>query len=288
MADILNNPNQFYNDPAIASAQQEAQSAMNTASNYNSAVSLLPQKLKEAIQSKMDYNRDLIEQKNKAQAEYFATPSKSREKYLTPTSANYVYDPFQAEKLVAQERSLAYQPYANASDILTQRQGTLSDILNSGVSAFQAGAGQMNTAADMARQKYTDLINMAKLKTDESKWQYEQTHKSTGSGSGGVDFMALLEAIRKLREGNNETDNGVTEQKPATSEEEKVRMKNKPNIEWKSPGGQWKFDSKLDDWISSIVRLQDPQTGQVYEYDGPNDPDYINDSRSGYLPPSSY
>ena len=69
----------YYDDPTLQQAQVEAQTAGSSAVAYQSAASQLPAKLKEAVMGKLDYNKDLIEQKNKAQAQYFQAPSEARE-----------------------------------------------------------------------------------------------------------------------------------------------------------------------------------------------------------------
>ena len=113
----------YYTDPSIQEAQQTAEGAATTAAEYQSAASLLPSKLKDAIQGKLDYNKDIIESKNKAMAEYFKAPSMAREKYQD------IWNPFSREKLVAEERAQAYLPFANLTDILGERQGTIADIV---------------------------------------------------------------------------------------------------------------------------------------------------------------
>jgi len=122
----------YYTNPDIAQAEAAATDAAKTAVQYQSAASLLPSKLKDAIQQKLNYNKDIIESKNKAMSEYFQAPSAAREKYQN------IWNPFTREKLVAQERAQAYLPFANLTDILRERQGTIADIINAGVGAFGA------------------------------------------------------------------------------------------------------------------------------------------------------
>jgi hypothetical protein len=208
----------YYNTPELTGAAREAETAGTTAVNYQSAAGLLPQKLREAVMAKVDYNKDIITQQNKAQAEYFAAPSAARAEYVDPESSNYIFNPFQAEALVAQKRSLAYQPFANLTDILGQRLGTLGDIIQNGVGAFQSDVAAKQGAYEMARNKYNDLLQKAqslmqaaseeeqlKLKREqmEGDWEMDKAKlKLSGSGSGsdsglpGVSKIDLATADR--------------------------------------------------------------------------------------------
>lgn len=211
MADLLtmadNNLIQdYYSSPDITNAQNEAMNAGTTAASYQSAAALLPQKLREAVLAKVDYNKDIISQQDKAQAQYFAAPSAARAKYADPNSPNYIFNPIQAENLVAQSRAQAYEPYATLTDILGQRLGSLSDIINAGTGAFQADVTAKQSAADLLRQKYNDLLTMAAQKTNLAQWDYEQkkqaaqwlyeqTHKNTGGGTTADKLSATENKI---------------------------------------------------------------------------------------------
>jgi hypothetical protein len=241
--------NQYYNDPNLQQAQTEAQSAGTTAAQYQSAASLLPQKLREAVMAKVDYNRDIIEQQNKKQAEYFAAPSVAREKYQN------IWNPFEREKLVTQERTQAYAPYATMTDILAARTGSLSDIINAGTNAFNADVGAKQSAAELARQKYADLLGIAKEKTENAKWGYEQTHTAgSGDGSWGCEDLFYVDEYGNLRmKGTGPTPDTSTSQptepKPTVSSQQISNMLKKPNVNWRSPGGQWEFSQAVADWV---------------------------------------
>jgi hypothetical protein len=157
----------YYNDPNITTANQDYQTAANTAATYQSAASLLPDKLKDAIQSKLDYNKDIIEAQNKAMAEYFMAPSKAREENQD------VWNPFQREALVAKERAMAYQPYATLTDVLSARKGYVTDVIDKATGAFDSDVTAKNNAATLKRQLYTDLLGVADKKQAQSNWEKE-------------------------------------------------------------------------------------------------------------------
>src|SRR3990167_8045270 len=92
----------YYESPDLLEVQKAATQSQQSYVDYQSAAALLPQKLRDAIQQKLDYNKDLIQQKNKEFSEYAAAPATARAKYADPTSENYIFNPFQAEKLVSE------------------------------------------------------------------------------------------------------------------------------------------------------------------------------------------
>ena len=249
----------YYDDPTLQNAQMEAQTAGSAAVAYQSAASQLPAKLKEAVMGKLDYNKDLIEQKNKAQAEYFAAPSAAREQYQD------IWNPFEREKLVAGERAQAYQPYANLTDILGQRLGNIGDVINQGVGAFNSDVAAKQGAYQLAQQRYADLLQMAQLKQQQAN--LEEAAKSANTQQEFENQLALM----KLQEGGSSGSGGgisgvgsifdflglggggyqQTEQKPPQPTGIDF-ARNKPNLlkgeAWLSPGGQWAFDMETMQW----------------------------------------
>lgn len=186
----------YYQDPSIESSRQEAETAQTQASSYASASALLPDKLKQAVLGKLNYNKDLIEAHNKSMAEYFVAPSAAREKYQN------IWNPFEREKLVATSRAQAYEPYANLTDLLGQRMGRVEDIVGAGVGAYQAQTSAAQAAADAKRRSYEDALNLAQLLTSEklSKAQLEK--------SGGITAwqQKQLESEQLQSEQQNERD----------------------------------------------------------------------------------
>ena len=168
---------EYLQDPALEAERKVAETQQTQAAAYQSAASLLPFKLKEAVMGKLDYNKDIIEAQNKAMSEYFMAPSKAREKYQN------IWDPFARERLVTEERTQAYAPYATLTDILGQRMGSISDIIQAGTGAFTAATGAQESAATLARQKYQDLWERAKTIAD-----YLKPAAGEGGGITGLDY----------------------------------------------------------------------------------------------------
>jgi hypothetical protein len=128
----------------------------------------------------------------------------------------------------------------------------------------------MSDKATLARQKWSDLFDIAKQK---------QSDKKKGSGDGGLSNI-----LKYLFPDTGKTPPAdvPTELKP------NVNMSDKdPFVNWRSPGGQWVYDFNVGDWTpvggGATVKLQDPATGNVYEYDGANDVDYLEDVSKGFI-----
>lgn len=244
---------QPYNDPNLASLQSNAQSAAQTASNYQSAAALLPSKLRDAIQSKLDYNKDIIAEQNKAMANYFSAPSTARSDYQN------VWNPFDREKLVAQATSNAYAPYATLTDILGQRRGQINDIVSAGTGAFNAQVGAQQNAAQLARQSYMDALGMADKQSEIAKWGYEQTHKGGSGGGGGAANLGGLSQLLATMTGQG---SAPAPQVPSPTEPTPTYIpasgrsitgkKTNSNIVYHSPGGQWVFDNSGRQWVPVV------------------------------------
>jgi hypothetical protein len=238
---------QYYKDPGLEEARTGAQTAQTQASAYQSASSLLPEKLKQAIGEKLDYNKDIIEAKNKAMAEYFQAPSAAREKYQD------IWNPFEREKLVAEERTQAYLPFANLTDILKERRGGITDIIGAATGLFGADVSAKQSAADISRQGYLDKFGLADAMAGAAQAEAQLAKGAGGGGTSGLgDIISLLQATGVIPGDEGAGQAGPTEPKPEISEQQIQRMRNNPAVMWRSPEGQWYFDFETDDWIPIV------------------------------------
>jgi hypothetical protein len=242
----------------------------------------LPAKLKEALNTKLNNNRDIIDQQSQTMQNYFNSGAQAREKYQD------VFNPFEKAKLVQQDRSMALRPYDTLSGVLENRMGSVADIVNAGVQGWQGlvnaagtkaelaksnlatalqsyfGASQQQQAADdmafkiaqaeeAARQfNQTYGLESRKVDVNESQFAQEMASRlkiagmSSGGGGGGINWGT---ALGGLITGDAPGQTSMpTEQKPVTNSAQAQRMASKPFIQWKSPGGQWMWDPETKDW----------------------------------------
>ena len=203
MADI----NQYYNDPTLEQARATASGDAGNVANMTKSINLLPYKLRDAINEKLDYNKDLITQKNDAMSNYFAAPSEARVKYAD------IWDPAKREALVARDTSQALVPYSNLQDILSGRMGSINNLVGAAGENARADLTAATNAAALSRQNYQDLLDMADKKTNLALDLYK-TNKSAAGDGEGLDLTSLL----KLMTGNTEpAANGNLESPPMSS-----------------------------------------------------------------------
>jgi hypothetical protein len=178
----------LYNTPEMTGLANTAASTSATATAYQSAASQLPEKLKQAILAKLQYNQDIINEKNAAQAKYFAAPATARAQYQDITN------PFDREALVAQATGNAYTPYANLTDILSQRMGSISDAINAGTGAFGSAVTAEQGAATTAQNAYSTALSLADRLASAIQWKYQQDNPGVGTAGYG---QAQIQAAQK-------------------------------------------------------------------------------------------
>jgi hypothetical protein len=172
-----NGIDQYTNNPELAAAGTEADTAANTLTQYQTASSMLPAALKNAINEKLDFNKAAIEQKNKSMTDYFNAPSQARVDYQD------IFNPFQREALVQKATNNAYIPYQTNTEVLAQRLGTIQDIINSATGAFGAQVTSAQGAATAAENKYNRLFGLAGAKSDVAYKNAQLTNSDSGGNS---------------------------------------------------------------------------------------------------------
>lgn len=161
----------------ISETRSEAAKLGHKASELGAKAFSFPQKLREAVQKKYNYNKDIIDKQSKAQAEYFAAPAVAREKYVKQPGEEGYVTPQQAESLVAQEKAQAYAPYASLTDILGQRMGSISDIIGEGTGAYQAEVAAAQGAAQVAQQAFNQLLQEYQLGSSLQQQDWQQQYQ---------------------------------------------------------------------------------------------------------------
>lgn len=177
-----------YTDPALTAAQTGYETAANTATQYQTASDMLPDALKTAINEKLDYNKGLIEEKNKSMVDYFNAPSQARADYAD------IFNPFQREALVSKAVNNAYLPFATNQDVLKMRLGSIQDIIGAATGAFNAKVTAKQNAAQIAKDRLAYLFQLAGAKSDAayktaSLAIEKQKADKTGTGTDGLDFI---------------------------------------------------------------------------------------------------
>jgi hypothetical protein len=268
--------NDYLSDINQATAPEKAAvtQASTDLANLQAGAGSLPSKLKEALNTKLNNNKDIINQQADTMGAYFNAGPQAREKYQG------VFNPFQKAALVQNERTMALRPYDVLSGVLENRMGTVNDLVQSGIQGWQGLLNAAGTKADTAKsllsnamssymnaaglQRFDDNMAMQKDQFDRSLNQ----KASSGSGGGGIgsitDIMKLIETMN----GNKETSTAQpTEPTPDF-------IPQKPNVQYHSPGGQWIWNNQEKEWFPTfgtlhVIDLQTLEEGDlpVDEYD---------------------
>lgn len=170
-------------------------------------------------------NRDVIEPLDKATSEYLASPQVGREKFQD------IFNPFTREKLVSQYVGQESLPMLALSSIYGQRAGSIGDLVQSGVGAFEAQTDAADTAAQSARLNYEDLLSEYKI-TEDLALQREKL----GAATKENPLQALINAAISERLSPAATaDTGISPQYTPAEGEGAIS----DDGQWTFSGGQW-------------------------------------------------
>ena len=222
-------------DRFTSGEQADVKTASTNLADLQTGAGSLPNKLKEALNQKLSYNKDIINQQSETMQNYFAAPSAARAKYQD------VWNPFEREKLVAQDRTMALKPYDTLTGVLDQRMGDVADITTAGVQgwqgmvdaastqlsaaqsrlgtalqAYQIAGGQQSAADELALSvaqfneankqfEATMAMNKDQNAQEQANWekeyglsQYKATHTGNGNSDGNVAAPDQIDAYAQM------------------------------------------------------------------------------------------
>lgn len=185
--------NTFQLPEDVTNARANAQNLTSVANQYSAAEPSVSDVLRQRVQEAYSNNQDIIGPLDTATANYYSAPSQAREKYLTPGSANYLQNPFAAERMVSEYTNQQAVPMLSYGNILGQRMGRIQDLIGTGVNAWEVGKNSAIAKAQEARQVYEDSLNEY-LQLQNLELEQQRIDKS-GSGSGGAFSLAALEDL---------------------------------------------------------------------------------------------
>lgn len=253
---------------ATAGQTADVKTASQDLSNLQAGGGNLSQKLKDALNTKLNNNKDIINQQSQTMSNYFNSGAEARQKYQN------IWDPFEKAKLVEQAKSMALQPYDTLSNVLTNRMGTVSDIVNSGVSgwtglenaattklqaaqsnltnalqAYQLASSQQSAedqakaqaaqAAEQARQ-FGITSGQGQQQIDINKFIANKPDKGSGGGLTGTDLSSIMSLL--LGAGGGDITSEPTEPQP-------TYVPKKPGVKYHSPNGQWEYNWNYKSWV---------------------------------------
>lgn len=240
----------------------------------------LPAKLKEALNTKLNNNKDIINQQADTMQTYFNSGAVAREKYQD------VFNPFEKAKLVQQERSMALRPYDVLSGVLENRMGQVSDIVDSGIQGWQGLVNAASTKAELAKSNLSTALqsymNAASQQQAADQLAYQIAQAQEASRQFGITSGQSQQQI------NNQVDQfnrefglkqktvggrdglislndiysllniiAPTEQVSEQSEPQPTNVPRNRAIQYHSPQGQWVYNWNYNAWVPSDAEVID-------------------------------
>lgn len=178
----------------IIDAQSQSQALATKAGEFATALPTISDELKKRVDTLFNENQDVLGLFNQGITDLVAAPGKSYDMFSNVT------DPYARERLSSQFVQTQSLPALTAAGQLGQRMGTIGDIVGQNTRAFQAQATAANTAAELARQKYQDVLQQFQIEED-MRIQQEQLalQRQAAARSGAPSYGERQDTeIRKL------------------------------------------------------------------------------------------
>lgn len=136
----------------------DVSAAYERAAEFTKQAATLPQRLRQAIGEKFEFNKDLITERAQALGDFFAEPAVAREKYQD------IFNPFTREALVTQSREQAGTKARALTDLLSQRGQRIEDIVGRTGEAFAGEVGAAELLTSAAQSRFNNALQVANLK----------------------------------------------------------------------------------------------------------------------------
>lgn len=212
----------LYNTPQVNQAQTDANNAESTANAAATTAMTLPDQLKQALTTKFESN-PLYGQRENALTNYLNTTTQAPLDYTAKSvggDSDVVYNPLQQANLIQARKSAALVPLTTINDLLGIETGGLNNIIDSASRAAQAQVAGLQSNAQMARQKYQDIVDLISKQADEN---YRQKQLAMSASSSPVDLLSELMAL--YGGGNNTSSDSFWEDTGATQPQQKAKPK---------------------------------------------------------------
>ena len=144
----------------IIDAQAQSQALASKAGEFATALPTISDELNKRVKTLYNENADVLGLFNQGVSDLVAAPGKSYEMFGDVT------DPYARERLASQFTATQALPALTAAGQLGQRMGTIGDIVGQSTRAFQAQSQAAQTAAELARQKYQDVLQQFQIQED--------------------------------------------------------------------------------------------------------------------------
>ena len=192
----------------ITAARENASALAGVAGDYSAKSYSIEDELKKVVQEALDYNKDVIDMRSSAMADYFAAPAAAESRYGTKTfetgdqagqaNKNYIFNPFERNAVIADYVKNEEVPFLTSNTLLGMREGTVADTVKAGTNAFQAKVAAAAAEAKAANDAYANLLSeftqTEQLQQGRESLDIQRTNAGRGSSVAPADQNAQLVA----------------------------------------------------------------------------------------------
>lgn len=148
----------------VSQARQTAERAETSASDFSAASMTVTDQLRKTINDALKQNKELYDIRSTSLANFLASPEIAEAKYAVKDKPDYIFNPFERNKAIAEYVKGEEIPFLTANAMLGQVVGGGERLIESGTRAFQAQTIATQAASTAARQAYTDVLNEFMMK----------------------------------------------------------------------------------------------------------------------------
>lgn len=252
---------------SIEPLDQQATAAEDRAISLAGSSSSLADKLRSAVAGRFQES-PIAQQRDVALKEFITTAPNARANIAEQVRGGTIFNPNQQQAIIASKQAANVVPLLSLNDLLTAQNGTMADVIGSGINAFKAQSDAANTAASIARSR-------AESAYDRSLKERELALKSAGSAPSALEQLIMKYITGQQSTDTQDASSQVAEPAPAGIPSEDFQARASGGI--RSPGGQWLFNRQTQSWQPSTIPetqynrgqiIEDDQTGQRLVFDG--------------------
>ena len=167
----MNTASSVYDNPILSTARETASSTAKAAGTAASEAMTLPDQLRSALTKKFGEDNPVVQQRQSAFENYLNTTTQAPLDVTSTTvggNAPVIFNPLQQANLIQQKRSAALAPLSSLNDLFGLETGGLENVIGATSRANQAQVAGLNTAAQLSRQNYEDILNELSKKAEEA------------------------------------------------------------------------------------------------------------------------
>src|SRR3990167_6165793 len=182
----------------VEAKRQIAESRQEQALGYSAKGQTLADELRKAIGERFAQS-DVAKQGAESRTQFLSAATQARADVSGLIQGGAILSPTQQQSIIASKRGAALAPVMGANVMQEAAFGTLEDLLNAGVNAWNAQSQYQTGMAGLAQQSYTSLLNelIQKSQIEAQQQQTALQQKQFGLTEAAAGREAELFPIQK-------------------------------------------------------------------------------------------